>query len=210
MAFAMPAHGHILGLVNQPPELPVFAIVLAAGAASRFGSTKQLSEYQGTTLVRRATELAIDVCGEHMLLVVGHDRQAVVAACQPLSGFLLVNDHFDNGLGVSISQALRSIRHAAGAVILLLADQPLVTADHLRAIQNAWTGDEHEIVATSYANTTGPPVLFSRACFDDLMQLKGDQGGRALLHDNRYAVTTLNFEPAAIDVDTPQDLERLI
>jgi molybdenum cofactor cytidylyltransferase len=121
-----------------------------------------------------------------------------------------MNDHFDDGLGASISQAMQSIRHAASAVILLLADQPLVTADHVRAMRDTWTGAEHEIVATSYANTTGPPVLFSRDCFNDLMQLTGDQGGRALLHDDRYAVTTLGFESAAIDIDTPQDLEGLI
>lgn len=207
--FAVTIRSHILGLMNQTPQLPVFAIVLAAGAASRFGSTKQLSEYRGVTLVRRATDLAFSACDKHTVLVVGHEWRPVAAACQPLSGFLLMNEHYDEGLSASISQALRSIQHAASAVILLLADQALVTAHHVRAIRDAWSGAEHEIVATTFADTTGPPILFPRGSFNDLMRLKGDHGARELLTNDRYTVKTLDFESAAIDIDTPEDLQRL-
>jgi CTP:molybdopterin cytidylyltransferase MocA len=198
------------GIVNQVSELPMFAVVLAAGTASRFGATKQLREYHGIPLVRRATDLAFELCGEHSILVVGHDWQAVSTACQPLSGFLVVNDHFGDGLSASISQAIRSLRHAANAVIMLLADQPLITAEHLRAMQDIWTGAPNEIVATAFGDTSGPPVLFPRGCFDDLMRLQGDQGARELLHDDRFVVRTVTFEAASIDIDTPQDLKKLI
>lgn len=161
-------------------------------------------------LVRRAVELATGICGERVLLVVGHDWHSVVAACHPCPGFLSRNDGYESGLGTSISHAVRSIQHVAGAVILLFADQPLINAEHVRAIRNAWDGTDLEIVATSYAGTSGPPVLFARGCFGDLVRLKGDQGARTLLHDDRYAVTTLNFEDAAFDIDTVEDLERLV
>lgn len=195
--------------MNRISELPVFAVVLAAGVASRFGATKQLSEYHGVPLVRRATELAYGVCGRHSILVTGHDWLAVSAACQPLRGFLLLNDHFGDGLSSSISQAIRSLQHVASAVILIFADQPLLTREHLCALRDLWSGEENTIIATEFARMSGPPVLFPRACFDDLAQLRGDNGARNLLRDDRFVVKTLRFEAASVDIDTPEDLINL-
>jgi molybdenum cofactor cytidylyltransferase len=126
-----------------------------------------------------------------------------------LRGFLIVNDNYCDGLGTSIARAVRSVQHVAQAVVVLLADQPMITADHVQALCDAWSGAEDEIVATAYANTTGAPVLFPRACFDELAALQGDAGGRHLLNDQKFQVKRVVFEPAAVDVDTPADLERL-
>lgn len=190
-------------------DLPVFAVVLAAGSASRFGATKQLSEFDGAPLVRRAMNLAQDVCVNHSMLVVGHDWLAVSAACQPLPGFLILNDHFAEGIGASISRAVRSLQHAASAVVVLLADQPMITREHVRGLLDAWSGADNAIVATAFAGTVGPPALLPHGCFADLQQITGDQGARELLFDDRFSVTTVEFDDAAIDIDTPQDLDRL-
>lgn len=195
--------------MSESAEKSVFAVVLAAGCASRFGSTKQLAELHGQTLVQRAVARAFAACGNNTALVIGHDRQAVADACKPLHAFLIVNDNYTNGLGTSIAQAVRSIRHAADAVIILLADQPLITAEHLRTLCTTWSGAEDEIVATGFAGAIGTPVLFPRGCFEDLALLDGDSGGKKLLSDERFRVTTIRFEPAAQDVDTPEDLKQI-
>lgn len=187
----------------------MFAIVLAAGSASRFGSSKQLAMINGTPLVQRAALVAAEVCGDNTVLVTGHNRQAVSEACNPLRGFLVANENYADGLGTSLAQAVQSVRHTAQAIIVLLADQAMVTSQHVQALCNAWTGTDNEIVATAYANTTGAPVLFPHGCFDDLAALQGDSGGRHLLADERFEVKTVVFEPAAIDIDTPDDLLRL-
>jgi CTP:molybdopterin cytidylyltransferase MocA len=90
----------------------------------------------------------------------------------------------------------------------MLADQPLITAGHLRALIDNWSGADDEIVATSFAESVGPPVLFPRACFDDIAMLEGDSGGKQLLHDERFRLATIQFEAAALDVDTPEDLRQ--
>ena len=194
---------------NDTPNPGVFAIVLAAGCSSRFGATKQLAEIDGVPLVRHSIDVAASACGENTVLVVGHDWQAVSAACAGAPGFLVVNDNYREGLGTSLALAVRSVRHTAPAVIVLLADQALISADHIRALSNGWSGKSDEIVATSYAGTTGTPVLFPRDCFKELVKLKGDAGGRHLLDDARFDVKTIEFEPAAIDIDTPADLKKL-
>ena len=195
--------------MSNPLPNSVFAIVLAAGSASRFGSSKQLALIDGIPLVQRTALVAAEVCGDNTVLVTGHNRQAVSEACSPLRGFLVVNEDYADGLGTSLAKAVRSVRHTAQAIIVLLADQAMVTAQHVQALCDAWTGADNEIVATAYANTTGAPVLFPRGCFDDLVALQGDSGGRHLLADERFQVKTIVFEPAAIDIDTPDDLLRL-
>ena len=187
----------------------MFAAVMAAGSASRFGSSKQLAEIDGTPLVQRALELAVLACGANTILVVGHDWKAVIAACDPLPGFFLRNDDYADGLGTSIAQAVRSVQHVARAIVVVLADQALITAAHLQALQTAWSGADDEIVATAFAGTTGAPVLFPRGCFGDLLTLGDDAGGRHLLADQRFTVRNVTFEPAAIDIDTPEDLRQI-
>jgi len=187
----------------------VFAIVLAAGSATRFGATKQLVKLDGKSLVEHAVEIANEVCQDHCLLVVGHNHQAVAAACQSEPGFMVVNDNHTAGLGTSLALAVRSIRHVASAVIVLLADQPRVTAQHVRALAESWSGSDKEIVTTSFAGTQGPPVLFPAGCFDELAGLTGDRGGRHLFDDPRFRLSTVVFEPASIDIDTPGDLTQI-
>jgi len=187
----------------------VFAIVLAAGSASRFGSTKQLAELEGLSLVARAVKTANEVAAGRTLVVVGHDAAAVARELQSTDGFVIVNDRYAEGLGTSLSRAISAIRHVASAVVVLLADQPGINSKHLQNLVSAWSGDEHQIVATAFSGTQGPPVLFPAACFDELQGLQGDSGGKHLFNDSRFELTTITFEPAVLDVDTPADLTQI-
>ena len=183
-------------------------IVLAAGSSSRFGTTKQLAEFEGVPLVRRAVATANATVGNRVALVVGHDWQAVSKACEPLKGFLLVNDEHARGMGTSLGLAARSLCHAADALLVTLADQPLVTAAHLGEIIASWSGSPHEIVATRFNDTLGVPALFGAACFADLARLDGDTGARQVIRNGGFDVREVEFAGAALDIDTPEDLDR--
>ena len=186
----------------------VFAVVLAAGTAERFGRTKQLEVLEGKTLVGRAMSIARDVCGIRTLLVAGHDSVPVVEAAGEL-GYVVVNDDYEDGIGGSIATAARAISLVADAILLMLADQPLITTTHLEALLDVWSGKHDEIVATSFADALGPPVLFPRGAFETLSEMSGDTGARGLLEQDGFNVTTVAFADAEIDIDTPEDLGRL-
>ena len=187
----------------------VVSALMAAGTSSRFGATKQLYRVDGVPLVRQAMATAAAACGNDVVVVVGHDREAVFEALQASSGFVVVNEDYAAGLGSSIALATRSCDNFADAMIVMLADQPRVDAAHLRHLIDTWSGAADEIVSTAYAGTDGPPVLFGRAAFPVLRELRGDVGARAVLADPRFRVRSVPLDAAAIDIDTPDDLAAI-
>lgn len=191
------------------PEHSTFAIILAAGESIRFGSTKQLAHWDNETLVGRAVRLARAVCGDCSVLVLGSDWERVLAACEPRPGFFVRNDQYESGMASSIACGVRSVASVADAVLLIMADQPLITAEHLSSLIQEWSRSADDIIVSEYAGVQGPPVIFPAHCFDKLMHLEGDQGARALLSDPAHSVTGLTFDAASIDIDTPEDLENL-
>jgi CTP:molybdopterin cytidylyltransferase MocA len=185
----------------------LFAVVLAGGSGSRFGSTKQLAMIGDQPMVALAMAAAEASCGPCSVLVAGNDWPAVVAAAHPQQGFFVINEQHASGLAGSITAGVRSVRRQADAVLLLLADQPLVTLAHLQTLEESWRRSPGSIVTSAYANTCGPPVIFPARYFDELLSLEGDRGARAVIDAHRDKVVEIAFEDAAIDVDTPTDLE---
>lgn len=144
------------------------------------------------------------------MTVIGHDVETVLGAVAAAPGFVVVNENYEKGLGSSIAVAARTCQKYADAILLLLADQPRITAEHLQSLVDEWTGADDEIVATAFAETLGPPVLFPSATFSALTSLSGDQGARAILRDRLFSIKTVRFEAAAVDIDTPADLASLL
>jgi molybdenum cofactor cytidylyltransferase len=187
----------------------VFAVVLAAGQSSRFGSPKQLAGIDGESMVARVTSVAVEVCGAQTLVLAGSCWQNIVERTVPRCPFFAINDRYRFGIATSIALATKLLADKADAIVLLLADQPLVTADHLHDLINRWSRDENEIVASAYAGTKGPPVLLPRGAFHKLSQLTGDTGARTLFSDSQFRTVALPCGPAAVDIDTVDDLKKI-
>jgi CTP:molybdopterin cytidylyltransferase MocA len=185
----------------------VFAAVLAAGESRRFGATKLLQPWGDLPLVRHAVQQAEAACGPRTLLVVGHEGGAVASAAMPHSGFVACNERYAEGIGTSIATAARTLARSADGLLILLADQPLVTGDHLRALVDRWGGGD-AITASAYAGVLGPPAVFPRSTFLPLASLTGDRGARSIIEGGRFPVQSLPCDAAAFDIDTPDDLEQ--
>jgi molybdenum cofactor cytidylyltransferase len=72
-----------------------------------------------------------------------------------------------------------------------------------------WLASPESIVATEFADVAGPPVIFPAEYFDALLSLRGDRGARSIIKDNAEKVIKIPFADAAIDIDTPEDLQRI-
>lgn len=188
----------------------VYALVLAAGLSRRYGRSKLLEELSGTPLLRHALSAAQAACPGKVVLVTGHASEDMASAASGLADDIVLNREYRSGIGSSIAKSVSHLTEDAAAVIIMLADQPLVTAAHIGQIIEKWGNDPDAIVATRYSGIDGPPVLFGHRYFAELCELGGDAGAKHVLRAHPRAVRTLEFEPAAIDIDTPDDLKALL
>lgn len=184
-------------------------LLLAAGGSSRFGSPKQLLQFEGKSLLRRAAEtLATSVC-DPVIVVLGAelDRSRAEIASLPVN--VCINEDWQMGMSSSIKAGLSElliIDPDLAAVIITLCDQPHVTFDHVDLFAVEFRRSKASIVAAEYGGTVGVPALFSRELFDTLFDLTGDKGARELIR-NRDNVFTIKVDEAAYDIDKASDLD---
>jgi molybdenum cofactor cytidylyltransferase len=196
--------------------MPVPALVLAAGASRRLGHPKQLLMHGGETLFLRAIRLATEAGATPVIAVLGahHERILATVPLNKLQNTIpIVNSAWEQGIATSIHAALTALQncapHASGALILG-CDQPRLTGEHLRAMLDAFAAQpELAIVASAYAGVLGIPAVFPRKLFAELLELRGDQGARALLMQPACPLIALPFPGGEIDIDLPADLDQL-
>jgi molybdenum cofactor cytidylyltransferase len=206
---------------------PVAGIILAAGEARRFGESKQLLDYHGQPFIRAVAKTALASGLSPVVVVTGANAEAVEAAVSDLPVALARNSGWQNGQSSSIRSGLQALRNplkqnsspkfrefgggrdGVGAAIFLLADQPQLTPTVLRALTEQHAQTLAPIVAPLVAGRRANPVLFDQATFPDLLSLTGDVGGRAIFSKYPVAYLPWQDESLLMDVDTPEDLERL-
>ena len=201
----------------------VAAVILAAGGSGRFGRPKQLIMFRGETLVRRTVHAAAEAGCDPVIVVAGELSDAIrpadairesrIASSSPLcdvaSATVVENTEWRNGVGTSIRRGLQQLAESVEAVVLLACDQPFVDASVVAMLIAAYEKTGKPMVASSYANTLGIPALFDRSCFAALLALPDDCGAKTLMAARPNDVAAVAFERGAIDIDTPEDFERL-
>jgi molybdenum cofactor cytidylyltransferase len=191
------------------PEDGLHAIVLAAGASSRFGSAKQLVRVAGRPLLHTAVARAAEVAGTAVSVVLGARAAELTPLLTHSPASVIINRSWREGLASSIRAGVTRLPPSCTAVLLILVDQAAVTGEDLKRLVSAWRRQPSYIAAARYGTTTGVPAIFPRASFCDLQALRGDVGARALLQRNPDHVVRVPMASAALDIDTPEDLLKL-
>jgi molybdenum cofactor cytidylyltransferase len=184
----------------------IAAVVLAAGASTRFGSQKLLAEAQGAPLVRRTVEQVLAAGLDEIVVVLGREAQAVHAALDEMQVRFVVNPDFRAGMSTSLRSGIRSLATTVEAAIVVLGDQPGISASTILRLIEEYRRSGQPIVVPVYAGTRGNPVLFDASVFPELASVAGDQGGREVIGRDlsRVATVSLPFAMPA-DVDTVED-----
>ena len=196
----------------------VAGVLLAAGEGSRFGQPKALVELNGQTLAERGVGLLRAGGADPILVVTG-------AAPVELDGTLTVdNPQWRTGMGSSLRAALHALAGTAigtatgsaigpevGAVVVALADQPLVGAEAVARLIAAYR-DGASVAVAAYDGRPRNPVLLAREHWPEVIATAtGDQGARTFLRTRSDLVTLVECGDTGRpdDIDTPADLARI-
>ncbi len=189
----------------------VSAILLAAGAGSRFGGGKLLAGFEGRPLIEHTLLMLRDAPVDETVVVVGGDAARLREICEPYGARIIENPDWASGQSTSVRAGLRAMGRDVRAAVVLLADQPLVRAGAVERLVAAFEGGAGVAVAT-YGGKRRNPVLFSRRVWPDLIsELSGDEGARAVLRRRPELVVEVDCDGVGdpVDVDTEEDLRRL-
>jgi CTP:molybdopterin cytidylyltransferase MocA len=184
-------------------------LVLAAGAARRFGSPKQLARMGGESLLQRAVARATELAGQSVSVVLGAHAAAIVPLLRHSAANVVINRGWEEGLASSLRAGVAQLPAGTEAVLVTLADQVAITGFDLKRLIAAWHQQPDWIIAASYGGATGVPAIFPAHAFSALLELRGDVGARPVLHRMAGRCVRVPMPNAAIDVDTPEDLQNL-
>lgn len=188
----------------------IAAVILAAGGSARFGYPKQLLTHQGENLVRRAAIAAINAKLNPVIVVLGAYASTIMQQLAGLDAVTIVeNATWMEGQATSLLLGIEAATSAgADAVLVMLADQPLIDSDALAKLIGMFD-EKHRLVASHYSGTIGAPAIFGSEFFNDLKRLSGDHGAGKWLRERGEEVTKVDLAEAATDIDTPDDLKHL-
>lgn len=183
--------------------MKVAGVILAAGASTRFGSRKQLVRLGPTTMLGTVARLAHEA-GLQPVIAVVPPGVAVPPDVVPV-----INDAPDEGISRSLRLGIAAVPlDEADAALILLADQPTVRPETIRAIVGAARADR-PIVAAHANGHHAPPVLVHKEAFAVVREATGDEGLRALLAARPEMVISVEVGEHAPDVDRPADLDAV-
>ena len=189
----------------------VAGILLAAGASTRMGKTKQLLPLGGKTLVERVLIEALTSELDKVVLVLGYqagDIKKVITPSFPQPKLSIIeNRQFKEGISSSIIAGLSEIENTHDHVMILLGDTPFIHRDLIDLLLRGYLQSGLPIGAIKGKERAVHPVIFNRELYPELLILRGDVGARALFTKYRDQVCLIEPEGPydAMDIDTPED-----
>jgi molybdenum cofactor cytidylyltransferase len=196
--------------MQPPPTEPfVTGLVLGAGGSTRLGRPKQLLEYGGGTLLGHVVGVARGCGFQQTIVAIGGAAGEVRENVDLTGAEVVVNDDYGEGCSSSIAAALAAVDPRCDVLVLMLGDQPGVTADTVAALL-AGRGDA-PLAVCRYDDGNGHPIAFERGAFGALAELHGDKGVWRLLEQRSDDVAEVPVAgPIPLDVDTAEDHQAVL
>jgi len=191
----------------------VAAVVLAAGAGSRFGGGKLLARLEGRPILQHVLDRLSEAGVEDVLVVLGDDADAVEGAIDWRRERRIRNPDPGRGLSSSVRIGVQALDDAIDGALVVLGDQPLLSVETIRALLDAPPDPARPIVVPVYAEDGGRnPVLLGRAAFGLVAEATGDRGLGPVLaaHPELVHEVRVHAPGGNPDIDTRPDLVALL
>lgn len=185
-------------------------VILAAGSSSRMKQPKMLMEFNGTTFIQHIIHIAKQLPDTKIAVVTGCYHSLLQPILIDEAVDLVYNDEWEKGMGTSIKKGIAYLSESSITnCFILVCDQPYITDSLLKEMLQQKEVTVKGIVACSYQDTFGTPVLFDQRYFNLLMQLDGPIGAKKIVQQFLADTVMVEFPKGAADIDTPEDYEGL-
>lgn len=195
-------------------SLKVIGVVLAAGRSTRMGRAKQLLAYRDRPLLQHVLDSAAGAVQlDRVILLLGHRAREIRESLDLRGVDVVFVSDYRQGQSASLRRGVQEAQQlGASAVLFLLGDQPLISAEVMDSLAAAYREHGNSVVLPVCEGKRGNPVLMDRALFPQLLEICGDVGGRAILSRYEGAIREVEVCCPGIhaDVDHWQDYERLL
>lgn len=186
----------------------VTIVIPAAGLSRRMGDVNKLLEPIGefATLLDATLTAVAAVGAENVILVTGHQHDAVAASAGHHDITIVRNARFEHGMGASLKAGVATAPPGC-AVMIWPADMPFIRPETVRELLRRLTPDT--VVRPVYLGKPGHPVLFGASYLDALLAISDDEGARRILSDENTSVTRIDVDDPGVvrDFDTPDDFK---
>jgi CTP:molybdopterin cytidylyltransferase MocA len=184
----------------------IAGLVLAAGAATRFGRQKQLATLDGVPLLEHSLRAITASPVSRVVVMLGSGADEIVSTVNLHGAEPMVCARWAEGQSASLACGLAELA-ACEAVVVTLGDQPRMSPDAIRRVIAARNGSP--AVRATYGGTPGHPVLLEQELFEPLRNVSGDKGARNLLMSVQVLDVPCDDLGGGEDVDTPAELDAL-
>ena len=176
------------------------------------GRPKQMLAWRGKTLLRHVLDSLIDSDIDEIILVLGHEAEAIRKSLTGLKIKTLINPDYRQGMATSLRAGLLALDPGSEAFLVLLADQPGIGPEIInRMIRGFREADPRRgIVRPVYRGRRGHPVLIGAQYLKEALQLQGDVGARRILIDHPEDILEIDVDQDTVlkDIDTPDEYRK--
>ncbi len=189
----------------------ISGIILAAGRSERMGRVKQLLPFRGKPMVSHIVETSLGSRLCEVILVLGYKAGVIKRTVDLGDANVIINNDYEAGQSTSLRIGLSAISNDSEAALIILGDQPLVTAEVINRLIGEYALEKMGFLIPVFQGKRGNPVLIDRSIFPRLASLTGDQGARVLFEEYGDQIKEIDVGDGCIhcDVDTLDDYLRM-
>ena len=185
----------------------ISAILLAAGESKRLRMPKLLLPFGKSTILEQTIDNLLNSRVDEVIVVLGFRAEEMMRKLANRPVKIAINPNYHQGMSTSIVKGLSLVNNRAQAIMVALADQPLINSQTINRLIEESLGYDKGIVIPTYQAERGHPIIFASKYKEELLGLKGDIGGRQTIkeHPNDTLEVIADSKAITMDVNTIND-----
>jgi molybdenum cofactor cytidylyltransferase len=190
--------------------LKISAILLGAGKSKRMGVDKLSLPWGRKTVLEHCFEALVRSEANEVIVVLGIRNKKLKSLFRKRKVKTVVNPFFNSGMSTSIQRGLQALHPGCHGVLIALGDQPYLKTRTINGLIHAFEKGKRGIVVPSFRGRRGHPVIFHGRYKKELLDLKGDVGGRSIIERHPEDVRLVPVKSIGVvkDVNTWQDYKN--